>query len=171
MLGTQRLARIVWALIALGIVVRLVRYLLAFPLWPDETYLACNFLDRGYIELMKPLDFAQIAPLLYLWVQETFIRALGFSEYTLRLYVLLCGIGSLFVFRHLAGRLLRGTAFLLAVGTFSVAYPLVRHSAEAKPYGSDMFVSLVLLALAVEWARRPQQRRGGGPSAWPCRWP
>ena len=108
---------------------------------------------------MKPLDFSQIAPLLYLWVQESIIRVLGFSEHTLRLSVLLCGIGSLFVFRHLAGRLLRGTAYLLAVGTFSVAYPLVRHSAEAKPYGSDMFVSLVLLALAVEWAARPQERR------------
>jgi 4-amino-4-deoxy-L-arabinose transferase-like glycosyltransferase len=155
----QRIAQITWALIILGIVVRLIRFLLRFPLWPDESYLAHNYLDRGYLDLLKPLDFIQIAPLLYLWVQKTFLLIFGFSEYSLRLYVLLCGIASLFLFRHLAARLLRGVAYLLAVGTFAVAYPLVRYSAEAKPYGSDLLVALVLLTLCVEWCRRPGQHR------------
>ena len=71
----------------------------------------------------------------------------------------MCGIGSLFVFRHLAGRLLQGIAFLLAVGVFAVAYPLIRYSAEAKPYGPDMLVSLALLTLTVEWLRQPGDSR------------
>ena len=154
--GPKRLGQIVWAFIALGIVVRLIRYLLQFPLWPDEAYLAHNYLDRGYLDLTKPLDFIQIAPLLYLWVQETFVKVFGFSEYSLRLYSLLCGVGGLFLFRCLAGRLLQGTAFLVTVATFAVAYPLIRHAAEAKPYGSDVFVTLVLLTLTVEWCRRPR---------------
>ena len=158
-LGPQRIQQIVWAFIALGIMAGLVRYLLWLPLWPDEAYLAHNFLHRGYLDLMKSLDFIQIAPLLYLWVQATFIKIFGFSEYSLRLYTLLCGIGSLLLFWRLAGRVLRGTAFLLAVGTFAVAYPLVRHSAEAKPYGADVFVSMIMLTLLVEWLRRPQERR------------
>jgi 4-amino-4-deoxy-L-arabinose transferase-like glycosyltransferase len=158
LLGPKRIEQIVWAFIALGIVVRLIRYLLLFPLWPDEAYLAHNYLDRGYLDLTKPLDFIQIAPVLYLWVQMTFVKVFGFSEYSLRLFPLLCGIGSLFVFRRLAGRLLQGTAYLLTVGTFAVAYPLLRHSAEAKPYGSDIFVTLILLTLIVEWCRRPQSR-------------
>ena len=158
-LGPRRIEQIVWAFIALGIIARLVRYLLWLPLWPDEAYLAHNFLHRGYLDLMKSLDFIQIAPLLYLWVQATFVKVFGFSEYSLRLYTLLCGIGSLLLFWRLAGRVLRGTAFLLAVGTFAVAYPLVRHSAEAKPYGADVFVSMVMLTLLVEWLRRPQERR------------
>ena len=37
------------------------------------------------------------------------------------------------------------------IGTFAVAYPLIRYSAEAKPYGSDMLVTLLLLVLLVEW--------------------
>ena len=156
LLGPKRLGQLVWAFIALGIVVRLIRYLLCLPLWPDEAFLAHNYLDRGYLDLTKPLDYIQIAPLLYLWVQETFVKVFGFSEYSLRLYCLLCGIGSLFLFRHLAGRLLQGTAFVVAVATFAVAYPLIRHSAEAKPYGSDVFVTLVLLTLTVEWCRNPR---------------
>ena len=158
-LGAARLEQLVWAFLILGLVVRAIRYLLQFPLWPDETYLAHNYLDRGYLDLMRPLDFRQIAPILYLWVQKTSVTVLGFSEYSLRLYVFLCSVASLLLFRHLAKRLLRGTALLLAVGTFSVAYPLVRYAGEAKPYGSDLFVSLVLLTLVVQWWHHPQQRR------------
>ncbi len=138
---------------------RSIRYLLQFPLWPDEAYLASNYLDRNFLELAQPLDYIQIAPILYLWVQQAILKLLGFSELTLRLYVFVCSIGSLFLFRHLAGRLLQGVAYLLAFGIFAVAYPLLRYSAEAKPYGTDMFVSLVLLSLAVEWCRQPGNRR------------
>ncbi len=158
-LTPRRLAQITWAFIVLGVVIRSIRYLLRFPLWPDEAYLAQNFLDRGYLGLLRPLDFIQVAPFLYLWVQQTILKLFGFSEYTLRLLPFLCSLGSLLLFRHWAGRALKGIALVLAVGTFAVAYPLVRYSAEAKPYGSDVFVSLVLLTLAVEWRRRPQQRR------------
>jgi hypothetical protein len=158
-LTPRRIAHLAWAFLLLGIVARLIRYLLCFPLWPDESYLACNYLDRGYLDLLKPLNFIQVAPLGYLWVQKTVLLVCGFSEYSLRLYSLLCGIGGLFVFRHLAGRLLQGVAFLLAVGVFAVSYPLVRYSAEAKPYCSDMLVSLVLLALAVEWLRSGRASR------------
>ena len=51
--------------------------------------------------------------------------------------LLACSAGSAacLLFRHLAGRLLQGIACLLAIAIFAVAYPLVRYSAEAKPYG------------------------------------
>jgi len=158
-LTPARINRMTWALLVLGIVVRSIRYFLQFPLWPDESYLAANFLDRGFLELTQSLDYNQIAPILYLWLQHAILKLLGFSELTLRLYGFVCGIGSLFLFRYLAGRLLQGSAYLLAFGAFAVAYPLVRYSAEAKPYGADMFVALVLLTLTVQWCRQPGNRR------------
>ena len=158
-LTPERIRRILWAFLLLGIAVRAIRFLLCFPLWPDEAYLAHNYLDRSYLDLLKPLDFIQIAPILYLWVQKAFVSLLGFSEYSLRLYSLLCGIASLFVFRCLAGRLLRGTALVLALAVFAVAYPLVRYSGEAKPYGGDMLVSLILVTLAILWQEQPDKSR------------
>ncbi len=158
-IGPDRLARIVWAFLALGILVRAIRYLLDFPLWPDEAYLAHNFLDRNYLELLKPLDFGQVAPLLYLWIQKAAVTVGGFSEYSLRLFAFAGSIASLFLFRQLATRLLQGLARLLAIGTFAVAYPLVRYAAEAKPYGSDMLVALGLLVLLVEWRLRHREQQ------------
>ncbi len=156
-LGPERVRQLVWLFLALGVAVRLTRYLLRFPLWCDEGYLAVNFLDRGYWQLIEPLEYRQVCPLLFLWVELALVKLLGFSEYSLRLFSLVCGLASLAVFRHLAGRLLQGTALVLAVAVFAVSYPCVRYSAEVKPYGSDVLVSLVLLALAVEWLRAPQR--------------
>ena len=147
------------ALMLLGVVLRLTRYLLRFPLWEDEAMLSANLIDRGYAGLLQPLHYCQVAPTLFLWGQLASVKLLGFNEYALRLIPFLCGLGSLLLFRHVAGRLLQGTALVLAVGLFAVAYPMTRYAAEAKPYGCDLLVAMTLLALTIEWLRRPDQTR------------
>jgi hypothetical protein len=149
------LERATWGFVALGIVVRVCRYLLRFPLWGDESALAANFLDRGYLELLRPLDFQQVSPPLFVWIELTAVKLFGFNEYSLRLVPFLCGLASVVLFRHLAARLLRGVPLLLAVAIFSVAYYPLRHSAEVKQYASDLLVATCLLALAIEWWRNP----------------
>lgn len=158
-LTEHQAARWLWFFLALGVLARLVRFSLRFPLWEDEAFLATNLLDRGYGELLGPLECRQICPVLFLWVQLTVVKLFGFSEHTLRLFPLVTGLAELFLFRHLAGRFLKQSALVAAVALFAVAYPCIRYSAEAKPYGTDLFVSLVLMALLVEWWRRPDQRR------------
>jgi hypothetical protein len=113
--------------------------------------------------LSKSLAYHQVAPPGYLWIQLTIVKLFGFSEQSLRAFSLITGIGGLFVFRHLAGRLSTGLPYLCAVAVFSVAYPAIRYSSEAKPYGSDLFVGLVLMTLFVEW------RSSGGLAKW-LRW-
>jgi hypothetical protein len=157
--SSEAQARWFWTLLIIGVSLRLVRYLLRFPLWEDEAGLSANLLDRGYRELLQPLNYHQIAPTLFLWGQLGVVRLLGFSEYTLRLVPFLCGMGSLLLFGRVARRLLRGATLVLAVGLFAVSYPLTRYAAEAKPYNCDLFLGLAMLALLVEWMRRPGQDR------------
>jgi len=142
----------------LGLAARLLRYALGFPLWEDECFLSYN-LDRGWGGLMQPLWCHQTAPLLLLWAQYLLTRWLGFSELSLRLLPFLASLAGLLVFAHMARRLLKGTALVLAVGFLAVAYPGIRYAAEAKQYGTDLFVAAGLLALAVEWWRRPDKTR------------
>ncbi len=158
-LSPQRQVQWLWIFLAIGLAARLVRYLLRFPLWEDECMLVTNFLDRGYLDLLRPLNYCQVAPTLFLWCELTVIKLFGFSEYTLRLVPFLCGIASLFLFRHLAGLLLRGTALVVTFGIFAVAYPPIRYTAEAKPYGCDLFLALLMLTLLVHWLRRPGENR------------
>lgn len=149
----------IWGFLALGIGLRLLRYLLPFPLWGDEAFVAANFLEIDYLGLLGPLEYHQICPPLFLWVEQACVQVFGFSEYSLRLFPFLCGIASLFLFRHVAGRFLQGVPLLIAVALFAVSYYPIRHGAEVKPYASDLLVSLGLIALAVEYLRHPQQTK------------
>ncbi len=150
-------ARWMAILLGLGALARVMRYALRFPLWGDEAALAASLLNRDYLDLLRPLDAGQVCPPLFLWVQLSFVRLLGFTEYSLRLFPLLCGLAALLPFRHLAGRLLKGTAAVVTVGIFAAAYPAIRYSAEAKPYGTDLLVSLGLMTLCVEWLHQRKQ--------------
>ena len=144
--------------VLLGVVARVVRYYLCFPLWDDESFLCVNFIDRSYAELLRPLDYHQVAPVLFLWIERAAVQLLGYSEYSLRLFAFVCSIASVFLFRRVAERLLSGPALIFAVAIFAVSYPGIRYAAEAKPYGSDMFVSLVMLSLTADWLQQRDVR-------------
>jgi hypothetical protein len=147
--------------VLLGLGFRIVRYAQNLPLWSDECLLSVNFIDRGYLELVGPLENGQIAPILFLWIQRLMVDLFGFSEGSLRLFALLCGLSSVLVFWRLAGKVLQQdtVAVLLAVGVFAVSVHPIRHSAEAKPYATDLLVALLVLLPAVGWLR--QRHRPG----------
>ncbi|QGJ68902.1 Hypothetical protein PBC10988_5670 [Planctomycetales bacterium 10988] len=145
--------------VVLGVVARLVRYGLCFPLWGDEAFLAVNYLDRSFAEMLLPLEYHQFAPLGYLWLQLATVKLVGFHEWGLRLVALLASFLAIALYWQLCRRLFKGTTFLLAIAMFCVAYPVVRYSAEAKPYGTDLLVSLTWMVLLVEWLYRPEQKR------------
>jgi hypothetical protein len=155
--AARTLAAATWGFVAIGVLLRVIRYAMDFPLWGDEAFLAINFLDRGYGEVLQPLDYGQICPLLFLWIELTIVKLFGFSEASLRIFPLVCGVASLFLFRHAAGRLVRGLPLLLAVGFMAVSVHPIRHATDVKPYASDLLMALALLAPAFEWWRAPQK--------------
>ncbi len=151
------LAQVTWAFVVLGVTIRVVRLLLVHPLWGDECFVAANLIDRGYLGLLRPLDYEQVVPILFLWAQLSITRVVGFSEWSLRLLPTFCAIASLFVFRHLASRLMKGMPLLMGVAIVAVSINPIRHGGEAKPYAVDFLASTVLLTMLVEWWRRPDR--------------
>jgi hypothetical protein len=156
--GTSSVGRLnlaIRAFVVLGLFLRLAAYLLDYPLWWDEAFVAVNFLRRGFFDLLRPLDYGQVCPLLFLWAELASVRLLGFSEWSLRLFPLACALASVVLFRAASAQLLKGRALLLAVAVFAVAVHPIRHAADVKPYASDLLVALVLLSLAMAWWREP----------------
>jgi hypothetical protein len=143
--------------IVLGISMRLLRFGLNHPLWSDEAFLTCNLISRDFEQLTRPLDYQQVCPILFLWAEKAIGEAIGFSEWSLRLLPTIASIASLFLFRHVAGRLLKGLALVIAVGFLAIAYTPIRHAGEIKPYATDFLVALGLITLAIEWLRAPDR--------------
>jgi hypothetical protein len=151
------LERASWAFVGLGVLLRVARYLMDYPLWWDEAFVAVNFIRRDYFELLRPLDYGQVCPIFFLWCELAAVKLLGFSEWSLRLFPVACAIASVVIFRHVASRVMHGLPLLLAVAIFATSFHPIRHAADVKPYASDLLAALILLAIAVEWWRAPER--------------
>jgi hypothetical protein len=148
--------RATWAFVGLGVLLRIVRYGMNYPLWWDEAFVAVNFIRRDYVDLLRPLDFGQVCPILFLWAELTLVKLLGFSEWSLRLFPLACAVVSVVLFRYVARCVMGGVPLLMAVAIFAVSYHPIRHSADVKPYASDLLAALALLGAALAWLQAPQ---------------
>src|SRR5581483_9466838 len=157
---SRRLLRqLTLALLVIGVLWRLVRYLLRFPIWEDEAFICLNFLELDYLGLTRELRNCQVAPLLFLWGELTSLRLLGTSELSMRLLPFLAGMASLLLFWRLARATLPPLARTIAVGFLAVAIWPVSMGAFTKPYSLDLFTSLLLLLPAVHWLQQPHQSR------------
>ena len=151
-LPPSRFALAAWGLVAVGVVLRLVRYAANRNLWVDEILLVRSALDHPIGDLLRPLDYDQGAPVAFLALVHAAADLLGRHEYVLRLVPLLAGCASLFLFRQVALRVLVPRAVLLALALFAVVEPLVYYAAELKQYSSDVTVALAVLLAALRAA-------------------
>ena len=146
--------------LAAGLFVRLVRLVMNGPLWGDEAMLVRSLLDRTPAEFFQPLDYAQLSPPAFLWIEWACSRWLGTAEWVWRLPPAVAGCAALWLFARLALRVLPFHAAGLAIGILSSSVYMVRHTVEAKPYIVDFGIALLLLHLGrgiQHDARRPER--------------
>src|SRR5665213_756968 len=144
----------------LGLVVRGAQYAADRSYWHDEASLVLNIRGKTVARLFGRLDYNQAAPPMFLVAERGIFCALGGSELSLRLFPLLCGLASVVLFALLAHRLLPAPWDALATALFALSDTLIFHAVEVKPYGIDVFFTVLMLLLAVG-ARpgRPAARR------------
>lgn len=138
-----------FAIIALGIVFRLVMYFQNRNLIIDEANIVRNLDERNFIELLKPLRYEQFAPPIFLWFEKLFSMLFGYGEKAARLYPLLCGITSLFFMERVLRRILPLNVAWFPLALMCCAPIMIKYSAEVKQYVPDSLVAIVLIWLAL----------------------
>ena len=152
-LTNQTTIKISWIIISFGIIVRLIQYISNRSLWADEAVLALNIVNRSYSELTQPLDYDQVAPIGFLWIEKFLVNLLGDNEYALRLFPLVAGILSLFICAMIARRYLDNLGRVIAILLFSTLSPIVYYSTEVKQYSTDIFITLLLCYLLAPYGK------------------
>ncbi|HEY9598539.1 MAG TPA: glycosyltransferase family 39 protein, partial [Cyanophyceae cyanobacterium] len=142
--------RLSWVIISFGILVRLVQYLSNRSLWNDEAALALNIVNKSYLELFKPLDYEQGAPIGFLLVEKLAVQVFGNNEYSLRLFPLLSGIAALLLFYELAKRCISRQAVPIALTLFVGLDYLLYYASEAKQYSTDVAIALLSCLLVMQ---------------------
>jgi hypothetical protein len=141
-------------LLALGIGVRLFHFFNNRSFFIDELYLNVNTVRMGFWALAtEPFAYEQKAPIGYLWATRLCILLFGKQEMALRLFPLLCGIGTLLLFTAVARHFLKTWGALATVGILAFSAPCVYHSVEAKQYSTELFVAVLALWLYVRYSK------------------
>ena len=132
-------------LILIGIALRIYHFFANRSLWLDEALLSNNIISRDFAGLLGPLDDRQIAPIGFLFFQKLSIILFGANEYALRLFSLLCGIGSLPLFYFTIKKIADEKAAFLGLLFFVFGKYLLYYSHEAKQYNADLLAYLLIL--------------------------
>ena len=153
--GWRAMEVVLWSALAIGVALRLVYFFAGRSLWIDEARVALNVASRSYAGLLRPLDYDQSAPPLFLWGEKLASQLLGVNDRTFWLLPLFAGIAAMVLFIPLARRFLPGWVGVLAAASFCIAPTLVHYSAVAKPYIGDLTLTLAITVAAYEWVERP----------------
>lgn len=135
--------------VAVGCLLRVLRFIDNPALWLDEAFLSINLLDKSFGQLLGELQFLQSAPPGFLIVEKLSETVLGDSELSLRLFPLIASLTAMVVFAYVAHRMLAAPAAALATLLFAVGEPLLERTAEVKPYSVDVAVAVLVLALTL----------------------
>lgn len=141
----QRSHAIPFLLIALGAAARVALYARNRSVWVDEASLVLNIIHRSFLELCKPLEYTQGAPLGFLMLERLCVTLLGTSEYALRLVPLLASLISLPLFYGIARRILSPIPAAVALALFCFSPTLIYYASEVKQYSVDVAVALLLI--------------------------
>ncbi len=142
----------VWAIVLLfiGVLVRLQPYCYNRALEHDEAFVSNNIIQKNFTELTGVLDNAQAAPIPFLWIEKLSTNLLGDSELALRLFPLICGLLSIFLFYKLANKILKGPYLLLALGFFVFCSQHIHYTNDVKQYSGDVLIAIVILLLSID---------------------
>jgi hypothetical protein len=149
--------KLVWVIIGFGILLRLAQYLYNRSLWLDEAHTTMDILSPSFSDLFNPFYpnlnlpplYGQTAPFGFFILEKLSVQIFGDSEYALRLFPLLFGIISLFLFYFVAKHYIKPKAVPIALALFAISDSLIYYSSEVNQYSSDIVITLLLFLMAI----------------------
>ncbi len=143
-------------LVSIGVLWRLTRYFLNFPIFSDEAVVGLNILNRSYLGLLRPLDYIVACPVGFLWMSKWIITHFGTSTFAVRFVPLLASLASVILMYPVARKFAGPWVALLATGLLACSLSPARFSNDFKPYSIDLLVALIYTGLGLWALRRPR---------------
>jgi hypothetical protein len=126
-------------------------------LWLDEEMIAINIRDRSLAQLIGRLSLGQAAPYGWLVLQRMMYVLFGPDERALRFIPMACGVATLATAAWIGSRWMRVAGAVTLVFLCALGQWVAFHGLELKHYSADVWLALLLPALAVHAI--PDRRR------------
>lgn len=135
---------------SVGFLISTYQYLLNRSLWLDEAMLVLSILHRSPLGLLEPLEYSQMAPILFLQFEKLFALPFGYSEYGLRLFPLVAFWTCIPLMYNVAELIFKNRKLsLYSTLLFCLTPSLIYYASEAKQYMLDCLVYLLLAFLTL----------------------
>ena len=133
--------KIVVSIVIAGIALSMVQFIYNRSIWLDEAMLSLNIIHRSHLELLKPLDYNQAAPILFLQIEKIFSQLIPNSDFGLRIFPLICFLLSLFFFYKIVRALHQNYyTIIFSLSLFVFNATLIYYSSEVKQYMTDVMI-------------------------------
>lgn len=139
----------IWIALVAGIALRVSQLATNRSFFLDEAFVATNIFHKDFLGLLKTLEFDQRAPAAFLWAVKACWSLIGQDDWILRLAPFFSGVGSLFVFRSVAAKLLELPFQLIAMLLFALAAPQIFYASDLKQYSTDVLITLCAVNFAL----------------------
>ncbi len=150
---------IIVIIIIIGVLLSSVQFFYNRSLCSDEVWLSLNIINKNHFELLKPLDYTQAAPILFLQIEKIFSELIPNSELGLRLFPLISFLLSLFLFYKILKTIHKNyytIIFSLSLFVFNIY--LIRYSNEVKQYMTDVLVLTLVYYLILRKYVNPKYK-------------
>ncbi len=137
-----------WSLAALFIAttaLHFYHYLATPSFWFDESALMTNIINRGFVDLLGPLDGQQAAPPLFLWMLRALYDTFGCTELSMRFPAFVGGILTTCLCWVWARQYISRTASLVLVMLAGFSMHGLELANEVKPYTLDAMWTILIL--------------------------
>ena len=147
-------------IIIVGILLRFSEYIANRSLWLDEAVIAQKISENSIFSLINGKNAAgSLAYPAGFLIFEKIALLFSNHEYALRFYPFVCGLLSLWLFYNVARAFFCGRYFLIALALFAVSPMAIYYASEAKPYSSDLLVTLILYRFFLDFPLEGRQVR------------
>jgi len=119
-------------------------------LWRDESFLGINLIQKNYSAFLSTLDYDQIAPFIFLCLQKLIISILGHEDIYFRIFPFLIILAAIPLLFQVSKFLFEDIYYAcLALSLFLLSPCLIYYASELKPYGTELFFSILLIYLTI----------------------
>lgn len=119
-------------------------------LWRDESFVGLNLIHKSYFDFLSTLDYDQIAPFIFLCVEKLILSIFGLEDIYFRIFPFLIILAAIPLLFQISKFLFQDTYYAcLAISLFLLSPCLIYYASEIKPYGTELFFSILLIYLAI----------------------
>ncbi|MDR1372895.1 MAG: hypothetical protein LBJ17_07265 [Dysgonamonadaceae bacterium] len=150
-----------YAVIAAGILVALLQFLNNHEMVQDEARVVFNIKDRSFAGLLRPLDYVQVAPILFLWITKALSFISPTSEQVYRVFPFVCFAATLFLFLKFLNHYVKdkyAVVIILAFYTFNNMV-LFFATEQVKQYMGDVLVLFIIYYITAVRAFKTDRTR------------